>query len=158
MTFTSSRLVGNRVMVQGTDVLGTHGQTILDSTQWDEVNANQAFDTATEAFEAAVEEFFAPLTEAAEKANQALVKPDDPASYVVLREATTGVRPDAGEVIKLTRDSIVLRLIEQGDTARLVWVNGELEILEAGVHAAATVIPGTAPSGVDGSTGVDVFN
>lgn len=144
MTFTARRLVGNRVMVTGTDVLNTSGQTILDSTQWDEINADKKFSKATEEFDAAVEEMFAPITRAAEKLSQAIAVPEDSASYVVLREPVEGVRPDPGHVIKLDRDSVILRLIEQGDTSRLVWVNGELEVLEPGARADQVVLPGTA--------------
>lgn len=130
MTFTTQKLVGSRVLVKGADSSGTEGQTILDSTQWDEINSHTAFDKATEAFEAAVESFFAPLTEATEAINKALNKPNDPLSYVVLHEAVEGTAPQAEQLIKLSHDSIVLRLIEQGDHDRLVWVGDELEVLE----------------------------
>lgn len=148
MTFTQSRLVGNRVMVSGTDVLGTAGQTILDSTQWDEIKANQQFDTAQAAFDEAVAAHFADITKAAEQLNKSLEVPEDPASYVVLREAVEGQRPDPGHTIKLTHDSIVLRLVEQGDTSRLVWVNDELEILERGAQPSDVVLPGTVTDAV----------
>ena len=141
MTFTTTRLVGARVMVKGTDVFGTEGQTVVDSTQWDEVNANTEFDQATEAFEAAVQEFFAPITEAAEKLNSSMKRPDDPASYVVLKEAVEGVQAEPAQLVRLSKDSVVLRLIEQGDTDRLVWVNDELEVTEASTRTAPAEEP-----------------
>lgn len=142
MSFTIDRLMGERVLVKGTDVAGTTGQTILDSTQWTEVNQSKAFDQATSAFEAAVDSFFAPLLEAAEATNKTLApKPADPASYVVLTEPTVGVAAQPGNLIKLTHDSIVLRLIEQGDTNRLRWVGDDLEILEATPPTPATATP-----------------
>lgn len=151
MTFTSRRLVGNRVMVSGSDVLGTSGQAILDSSQWDEIKADLKFDQATEAFEAAVEEFFKPLTDAADQAQRSVDVPDDPAGYVVLSEGQPGQRAVPRHIVKLNRDSIVLRLIEQGDTSRLVWVNGELEVLERTAQVSDIVLSGTVeiPEGHD---------
>lgn len=130
MTLTTTKLVGSRVLVSGTDVRGTDGQTILDSTQWDEVNSNSAFDKATAGFEAAVQAFFAPLTKASEEF-EAQAKPQmDPASYVVLQERVEGVAPQAEQLLKLNHDSVVLRLIGQGDLSRLIWVGESLEVLE----------------------------
>ena len=133
MTFTTQRLVGSRVLVGGSDVFGNKGQVILDSTQWDEVNGDKAYDQAAEAFDAAVEAFFAPLTEASEKLGKALQKPVDPATYVVLREAVEGVQAQPEQLVKLHHDSVVLRLIEQNaGTGRLIWVgDDQLEVLEA---------------------------
>ncbi len=141
MTFATTRLVGSRVMVKGTDVFGTEGQTVVDSTQWDEVNATTEYDQATEAFEAAVLEFFAPITEAAEELNSKMKRPDDPASYVVLKEAVEGVAAEPAQLVRLTKDSVILRLIEQGDTDRLVWVGDELEVTEASVRQAPAEEP-----------------
>lgn len=132
MTFTITRLVGARAVVQGTDRFGTHGSVVVDTTQWDEVNASTAFDKATEAFEHAVEEFFKPLTEATEKINRSLNKPNDPLSYVVLKEGVEATPGQAEQLIKLNHDSIVLRLVEENsNTDRLMWVNDQLEVLEA---------------------------
>lgn len=127
--FTITRLVGARAMIKGTDVFDVEGQIIVDTTQWDEVNANTAYDQATEAFESAVEEFFAPLTKAAEAMHQQLERPKDSVGYVVLSEAVEGVAAKPAHIVKLGHDSVVLRLVEAGDFDRLVWVNGELEVL-----------------------------
>jgi hypothetical protein len=132
MSFEMKKLVGCRVLVTGTDVAGQSGSTVLNSSQWDEFKADKKYDQAAEAFDTAVEEFFAPLVEAADKAKAALVAvPEDPMSYVVLSEKVDGVEGSERTLIYLEKDSIVLRLLEQGDTDRLVWVGDNLEILEA---------------------------
>ena len=142
MTFTTQRLVGSRVLVGGSDVFGNTGQVILDSTQWDDINADKAYDQATEAFDSAVEAFFAPLTEAAEKLGAtAKGRPVDPATYVVLREAVEGQAAQPEQLIKLSHDSVVLRLVEQNaGTSRLIWVGDDhLEVLEADTPLPVTV-------------------
>ena len=132
MSFSTQRLVNSRVLVTGTDKAGTDGTTTLDSTQWDEVNANSLYSKAVDEFDAAVDEFFKPLLDAADKASAAKVtKPDDPSSYVVLNEAVDSVEGRPAQLVHLNSDSIVLRLIEEGNTDRLVWVEGSLEVLEA---------------------------
>lgn len=154
MTFTTTKLVGSRVLVKGTDVFGVEGQTILDSTQWDEVNAHREFDQAADAFDAAVTEFFAPILEAAEKMNRKVEATPDPVSYVVLHEAVEAVPGQPGQLVKLNHDSIVLRLIEQNAaTARLVWVGDELEILEADVVDTPLPVPVQTVDTVDSGAG-----
>jgi len=132
MSFSTTRLVNNQVLVQGTDIFSVYGRTTLDSTQWDEIKADGQYSEAIDAFDAAVKQFFAPLLEAAEAAQQAAPSMDtvDPIAYVVLNEEVEGVEAQPAQLIHLTNDSIVLRLIEQGETDRLVWVDGTLEILE----------------------------
>lgn len=138
MTFTINRLVGNRAVIAGTDHRGTTNQLVVDTTQWDEVNANTAFSQAQADFEAAVEAFFQPLTEAAEAAAQAMQVKPDPATYVVLQE---GIEPTSGQreqLIKLNHDSVLLRLVSKGAHDRLLWVGDQLEVL-AEAPAAAPV-------------------
>lgn len=130
MTFTTSKLVGSRVLVKGTDGSGTEGQVVLDSTQWDEVNSTDMFKQAEADFDRAVEAFFAPLTEATEAIGKALHKPRDPLSYVVLQEGSDGVAPVNEVLVQLSHDSKILRLISDGKSDRLVWVGDSLEILE----------------------------
>lgn len=131
-SFTATALVGDRVLVQGEDQFGTTGRTVVDGSQWASINQHKEYDQATEAFDAAVEAFFAPLTEAADKLDEALAgKPDDSTSYVVLHEAVEATPGQAGQLVKLTPDSIVLRLVEAGSFDRLVWVDGNLEVLAA---------------------------
>ena len=131
MSFTTTALVGNRVLVRGTDFLGTEGSTVLDSSQWVEINRHKQHKSATKEFDAAVNEFFAPLLEAAEKAKQPAVV-EDPITFVVLDEATEGVEAKPAHVVKLTRDSIILRILEiDPASSMLAWVADTLEVLAA---------------------------
>lgn len=142
MTFTVTKLVNERAMIIGTDKFGVSGKTIVSTEQWDEVNSNTAYDQATEAFDAAVKEFFAPLTEASEKLVSALEKPEDETGYVVLNEGAPATPGEERVLIKLTRDSMILRLIEEGKAdSRLVWVNDELEVLEPVKALSAQSVP-----------------
>ena len=123
MTFTVQNMLGDQALVSGTDIRGNEGQAIVSTVQWDELKARKDFSSAQEDFDAEVEAFFAPLTEAAEKLESTMKgKAPDAASYVVLSEATEGVRSKPAQIVQLSKDSIVLRLIEEGDTDRLVWV------------------------------------
>ena len=124
MTFHVQNMIGGQALVSGTDYLGNQGKTVVSTVQWDELNARTNFSKATEDFDAAVEEFFAPLTEAAEKIERELDrKEQDPTEYVVLTEGTKGVEAQPAEIIQLSRDSMILRLIEDNAYDRLVWVD-----------------------------------
>lgn len=125
MSFVVQNMLGDQALVSGTDHRGFDGKTIVSTTQWDELKARTNFSSAVEDFDAAVEEFFKPLTEAAEKAAKASAgKPQDSSEYVVLKEGTEGVKSEPAQIVALTKDSIILRLIEEGNTDRLVWVDG----------------------------------
>jgi hypothetical protein len=128
--FQYTRLVGDRAHVTGTDANGVTGATTVNTSEWDTVCANSNFKQAESDFDAAVQEFFAPLTEAADKIGKKLEKADDPMSYIVEDEGTEAVSGVAPKVHRLSRDSVILRMIDSGDVDRLVWVNDELEILE----------------------------
>lgn len=140
MTFTTQRLTNHRVLVKDTN--GSEVKTtVLDSEQWDEIKRHQQFDVASDAFDEAVKNFFAPLTEAADAAEKAFSMPEDTLGIIVMHEGVEGIEEQPTVVISLTHDSMVLRLIESGDTSRLVWVNDELEILEVAVPVAPVVVP-----------------
>jgi hypothetical protein len=131
MTFTTRNLTGERVLVSGQDIDGTTNKTVLDASQWIALNERDDVSQAQADFESAVEAFFKPLTDAADAAAKAIDTPKDGIGYVVIEE---GEEPTAGkrrQVVTLTHDSIVLRLIEQGDTDRLLWVGDKLEVIEA---------------------------
>jgi hypothetical protein len=129
--FKVQRLTNHRAVVRGTDSNGTEGETVLDTYQWDtEIVAHDQFVTATASFDKAVEEFFSPLTEAGEKISQALARTEDPIAFYVREEGTPGVPGKPADIVRLNKDSVVLRLIENNETERLVWVNEELEVLE----------------------------
>src|SRR5690349_24590117 len=142
MTFTTTTLLDNRVLVQGTDFLGTEGKAVLDASQWIELNKHKEFDAATAEFEAAVEEFFAPIMQAADKASKAKAgQAEDPISFVVLDDGQEGTPSRPAHVVKLTRDSMILRLLESGGEDRLAWVNDQLEILASSQVASAPAVP-----------------
>lgn len=141
MTFKTMNLTGERVLVKGTDNFGTTGEVVLDARQWNEVNRHRNVAEAGQAFDAEVDEFFAPLLRAAEKFDTAQTgRDEDPIAKFVIREGSEGVQARPEQAIHLNRDSVVLRLIERGDTDRLVWVGDQLEVLE--------VLPGTQPAPV----------
>ena len=129
--FNTTILAGQRVLVTGSK---KNQQTILDSTEWDSIKAHQAYHLAGDAFDEAVTAFFAPIVEAAEKANAALAeslpKRDD-AFVIVLSEGVEGVEEVTPAVIQLGRDAAILRMIEEGNTDRLVWVGDTIEITAA---------------------------
>ena len=122
--FIVQTMLGGQALVVGTDITGKSGQTVVSTVQWDELTGRDNFSKATADFDAAVEKFFAPLEKAAKKAKKALERPSqDPAEYIVLKEAVKGRESQPAEVVALNRDSIILRLIEEGQTDRLVWVD-----------------------------------
>ena len=157
--FTIARLTNGQTLVKGTDAAGTTGQTTVDSTQWDDIKAHRAFHGAEKDYEATVAEFFAPLLEAQEALQSAKQGPTvDPISYVVMHEGTEGVAPVAGVIEHLNSDSVVLRIIESGDTDRLVWVDETtLAVLEV-LPGTATPSAGTVVGDVLGGTELDPDN
>jgi len=126
---TTTALTNHRVLVTGSDVFGVEGKTVLDSHQWDELNAHNDHAEAHEAFEAAVEAFFEPITKAAEILEQSHAETEDSLFTVQVSEAVEATAGRPAEVIHLHKDTAILRLIDQGDQARLIWVNDQLEIL-----------------------------
>ena len=128
-TFNTQALAGQRVLVTG-DV--AEQRTILDAAEWNEVKHLLAHTVADEVFNAAVEEFFAPLVEVAEAAAQelqaTLPKPDE-AFTIVIDEGAAGTEAVEPVVINLGRDAAILRMIEEGQTDRLIWVGDTIEIL-----------------------------
>lgn len=129
-TFNTTALAGHRVLVD--DGIEGGNSQVLDSTQWDHFKMHEAEDAVEADFAKAVAEFYAPITEAAEAAEAALNAPViDTAFYVVESEAVEGVEAQSESLIELSYDSAILRMIESGDTSRLIWVNGSVEILAA---------------------------
>ena len=127
--FTTTNLVGNRVLVKGTDVNSIVGQTILDSTQFIELKGDTAHKVAHEAFDKAVQKFYAPLTKAAEALEEAHKNQGKDDIFIEVVQAA--VEPTLGtpEIrVILTPDTVILRRIEAGDTDSLIWVGDSLEI------------------------------
>ena len=126
--FNVTRLAGQRALVQGTD----EGEsTILLTIEYDELKGNTALKEAETDFGAKVKEFFAPVVEASEafeQAKKAALTVNDPAFRVVVQEAIEATAGQHERVHILGRDTAILRLIDSGDTSRLLWVNGFIEI------------------------------
>lgn len=126
--FNVTRLAGKRALVQGTD----EGEsTILFTAEYDELKGNTALKEAETDFGAKVKEFFAPVVEASEafeQAKKAALTVNDPAFRVVVQEAIEATAGQHERVHILGRDTVILRLIDSGDTSRLLWVNGAIEI------------------------------
>ena len=126
--FNITRLADDRALVQGTD----EGETaILWTGEFDRLKGNTALKDAEADFGAKVKEFFAPVVEASEafeQAKKAALTVNDPAFRVVVQEAIEATAGQAERVHILGRDAVILRLIESGDTSRLLWVNGAIEI------------------------------
>lgn len=128
MTFKATALMGDRYHVSGTDSLGTAGSTVVDGSQWNQVVGWAKSKQAQLSFDTVVDEFFAPLLTAVKEMEQEHTA--DSISTMVLEEGTEGSTGVPAKVVTLSKDSIVLRLIEDGETNRLLWINDCLEILE----------------------------
>ncbi len=128
--FNVTRLAGARALVQGTD----EGEsTILYTEEFDELKGNTALKEAEADFDTKVKEFFAPVVEASEafeQAKKAALTVNDPAFRVVVKEAIEATAGQTERVRIVQRDTAILRLIESGDTSRLLWVYGSIEITE----------------------------
>lgn len=148
--FTQTALSGDRVLVKGTDILGTQGQQVLDASEWNYIQRHATAHQAQDAFDAATREFFAPLTEAAKALEQALTPEQDELFTYVLHEAVEGVEGREADVVALSHDSAVLRLLSQSaQPSRLIWVNDQLEITAA---PAFPTSPMVAPAQDDNQT------
>lgn len=125
-TFTYTNLAGDRALV--TD--GGKRSTVLNVADWNEAQRRLALVDATEEFNAEVAEFYFTLTEAAERVNAVQAKAIDPNQFVVINEGVEGEQHVCAEVIDLSYDGQIARLINEGNTDRLVWVgNDSIEIL-----------------------------
>jgi len=155
MTFTTQNLAGNRTLVRGEDINGGVGETVLNNTQYKELALRNEHAKAHSEFDAQVEAFYAPLTEAADAFNArgvaVMTDPDEDLFLEVVVEAVEAT-PGTPEVhVHLLKDTVILRLIDAGQDARLVWVGGDLEILAT--DAVPAFIPGTDTFGFDGADG-----
>jgi hypothetical protein len=123
MPFTITKLMGPGTLVEGSDVTGREGRTILISDKWEMLQSVLAHKQATEEFNTQVEEFFKPLTEAADAA-KAISHPEVKSwSRVTLTEASEGVDE---EVIELDTDGVILRLLNETDGSMLRWIGEDV--------------------------------
>ena len=138
--FNVTELAGHRALVTGEGAQ----QCILDTTERDELFAKIDHMGIDVAFDAEVERFFAPLVDAVQEYDERHRKVadrfnllNDPAFSVVLKPAVEAVAGEPEQRVVLSHDSVVLRLIDEGQTDRLVWVgNDRIEII-----ARATPLP-----------------
>ena len=151
--FKTIRLANHRVLVDGTDAFGNFVRTVLDSTQWDGIKAELTKSTVEDQFNAAVEEFYAPLLEKIDAivadAQKSVV---DDAYVLTVGETVGAVEAVAPTVYRLNQDSAVLRLLEEGRTDRLVWVNDKLEII---AEPAEETTPAEAEASIDAASNTE---
>ena len=131
--FNVTELAGHRALVTG----DANQQCILDTTERDELRFILENREVDEIFNEDIEDFFAPLTRAAELHDrrhktiaQRFNQDDDPVFNFVLKAGVEGVEAVEEERVVLSHDSVVLRLIDSGQTDRLVWVgNDTIEVI-----------------------------
>ena len=127
MSFNLTMLAGNQALITGDK---SKQRCVLDASQWIQIKQHQARIEAEEVFDATVEEFYKPLTEAAGEYESRLgqIVKADPAFEYVLQPGTEGTEKTSREVYYLDNASAILRMIESGNTDRLIWVNDQILI------------------------------
>ena len=126
MSFTVTYLAGDRALVQE----DTH-QIILDAEEYLAMKLHQEKTGLIAQYDQSVADFFKPLTDMADKIKSVEEQRNriDPDFHFVLAEGTEGEEPVRREVYRLEKDTVILRLIEEGRTERLIWIGDQLEIL-----------------------------
>ena len=127
MTFDLTMLAGGQALVTGSK---PKQHCVLDASQWIQIKQHQARIEAEEVFDATVEEFYKPLTEAAGEYESRLgqIMKADPAFEYVIQPGAEGTEKTSREVYYLDDASAILRMIESGDTSRLIWVGDQILI------------------------------
>lgn len=131
MSFTTTNLANNQVLVEGTDIRGVDGQTVLDGSGWFALQEKDRIDNVLSTFDTTVEEFFRPLVEAAKQVADARKVTIDPLFYVVEQEAVQPTEGKAEKLVQLDDDTVILRAIAEGKDDRLIWVNDRLVVTTA---------------------------
>jgi hypothetical protein len=121
--FTITPLLGGGTLVEGTDVTGKSGRTILISDRWDAVQSLRNHMRASEAFDEVVTEFFKPLTEAADAASAIAHPVTTQWNKVTISE---GTEFEPAEVIDLDMDGVLLRLLHEEQHDLLRWVGEDV--------------------------------
>ena len=126
MSFTITYLANDRALVQE----GEH-QIILDAEEYLSMKRHQEQTGLIAQYNQSVTDFFKPLTDATDKIKELEKQTDriDPDFLLVLAEGTEGEEPVRREAYRLGPDTVILRLIEEGRTERLIWIGDQLEIL-----------------------------
>ena len=127
MTFDLTMLAGGQALVTGSK---PKQHCVLDASLWIQIKQHQARIEAEEVFDATVEEFYKPLTEAAGEYESRLgqIMKADPAFEYVIQPGAEGTEKTSREVYYLDDASAILRMIESGDTSRLIWVGDQILI------------------------------
>ena len=127
MTFNLTMLAGDQALVTGSKKAQ---RCVLDASQWIQIKQHQARIEAEEVFDATVEEFYKPLTEAAGEYESRLgqIMKADPAFDYVIQPGAEGTEETSRVVYYLDNASAILRMIESGDTSRLIWVGDQILI------------------------------
>ncbi len=128
-TFSITRLAHHEALIRGADDFGIGRVTKISTQQFDALAHHKQQHIAGERFDASIAVFFKPLTDAAEAAAALLEQPEDELFTEVLHEGVEGVEEVREEKVALEKDTVILKLIEKGDTSRLMWVGDEIEIL-----------------------------
>ena len=118
--FEVTPLLDGRTLVEGTDIKGVEGRTVLSSPAWQAVLDYRKQDEAMAEFDKTVEAFFAPLTEAADKLAETTV---NPWATVTIGESVEGV---TAREVELDEQGIILRLLAETDGSMLRWVGNDL--------------------------------
>lgn len=124
--FNTTTLVDDRVLVEGTEVGET---TVLDSRQWENIKGAAAVEDSNKEFDQTVKDFFAPILEKEAELGRKHAESFDPELYIVQTEAVEGVEEVHQEIVRLTNDTVILRMIEGGNTSRLRWVSGDIVVV-----------------------------
>ena len=118
--FEVTPLLDGRTLVEGTDIKGVEGRTVLSSPAWQAVLDYRKQDEAMAEFNKTVEAFYAPLTEAADKLSETTV---NPWATVTIGESVEGV---TAREVQLDEQGIILRLLAETDGSMLRWVGNDL--------------------------------
>ena len=106
----------------------------------------EAVNMAEKDYDQKVRDFFAPLTDAVDAVAEVARPTIDPAFIYIVEEGEESVEGRPATIIELDEDTVILRLLDQGNVARLQWatIAGEDTILileEPSVEAAPIVVP-----------------
>jgi hypothetical protein len=131
--FKTTKLAGARVLVEGTDVNGIIGRTVLSSAQLDNLRGSDTVAKAQEAYEQAERDFYAPIKAAAEALKSAVQTGTTDERFIYhVSDAVKSVAGQGKIDVTLTNDSAVLRIIEENPTTdQVIWVGEGLEIVAA---------------------------
>lgn len=127
--FTATALTNGRHLVEGTDINGVSGSTVVAGQDWLETKARAEHDALHEQFDAKLEAFYAPILEAAAELDAAHAPKVDGLTVVVIEEEVKGQAARSERVVRLSPGGVILRAIEEGQTDRLRWVGTDLVVV-----------------------------